>query len=227
MIKEYQISEYTQRQNVLTGVSALLEVFGGGQSDASNKVGRSIAYMESHVNQPLQISTLAALVNVSPSHFFALFKRQTGSPPMDYFTRLRMQHACRLLDSTSASVKEVAAALGYDDPFYFSRVFKSVSAVAPLYYRGLGFASRQEIKDQLKPKDRLENDDPPRQSESGCFSARGRSGQPCFHDTTKPKNPNSNNENKIQIKNVGRPVDSLDCCIPKPADTSRLTLVAK
>jgi len=105
------------------------------QSDAARKVERSIAYMVEHINKPLQVATLASMANVSPSHFFALFKRRMGCPPMDYFTRLRMRHACRLLGSTSASVKEVAAALGYDDPFYFSRVFKSFHKVPPSLYR--------------------------------------------------------------------------------------------
>jgi transcriptional regulator GlxA family with amidase domain len=105
------------------------------EDESARKVDRSIAYMAAHLNEPLQVSTLAALVNVSPSHFFALFKQHTGCPPMDYFTRLRMRHAGELLFSTSASVKEVAAALGYDDPFYFSRVFKSVHNVSPSHYR--------------------------------------------------------------------------------------------
>jgi transcriptional regulator GlxA family with amidase domain len=105
------------------------------ENAAVHKVQRSIAYMNEHLDQPLQVATLAALAEVSPSHFFALFKQLTGCPPMDYFTRLRMRQACRMLDSTSASVKEVAAALGYDDPFYFSRVFKLVNRVPPSRYR--------------------------------------------------------------------------------------------
>jgi len=102
---------------------------------ASEKIEESIAYMTQNVNRPLQVSTLAALVNISPSHYFALFKRHTGRAPMDYFTRLRMEKARCLLDTTASSVKEVAAALGYDDPFYFSRVFKSVNQLAPSNYR--------------------------------------------------------------------------------------------
>jgi transcriptional regulator GlxA family with amidase domain len=109
--------------------------FRNGDGGARQKVERSIAYMEQHVNQPLQVATLAAQANVSPSHFFALFKQLKGCPPMDYFTRLRMRHAREMLDTTSASVKEVAAALGYDDPFYFSRVFKSIHKVPPSRYR--------------------------------------------------------------------------------------------
>jgi AraC-like DNA-binding protein len=58
---------------------------------------------------------------------------------MYYFTRLRMSHACRLLESTSARVKEVAAALGYHDPLYFSKVFKSVHNVPPSRFKGVRY----------------------------------------------------------------------------------------
>ena len=111
------------------------EEFGGAGSGP--RIEQSLAYMAQHLDQPLQVATLAAQANVSPSHFFALFKSRMGSTPMDYFTRLRMQRACRLLEATSLSVKEVAAVLGYNDQFYFSRVFKSVNGVAPSEYRSL------------------------------------------------------------------------------------------
>jgi AraC-like DNA-binding protein len=104
-------------------------------AETAQKINQSITYMRQHLDKPLQATVLAALVNISTSHYFALFKRHTGCAPIDYFTRLRMQCACRLLDSTSSSVKEIADALGYGDPFYFSRVFKSVNRVAPSEYR--------------------------------------------------------------------------------------------
>lgn len=104
-------------------------------AEHAGRISRSIAYMVEHLNQPLQVSTLAAQASVSPSHYFALFKRQMGTAPIDFFIRLRMNHARELLDSTRSSVKEIAAAMGYDDPFYFSRVFKSVHQVAPAEYR--------------------------------------------------------------------------------------------
>jgi len=104
-------------------------------SQIADRIRRSILYMAEHLDQPLQISALAAQANVSPSHYFALFKRQIGRPPIDFFIRLRMDHARELLDSTSSSVKEIAAEVGYHDQFYFSRVFKSVHRVAPTEYR--------------------------------------------------------------------------------------------
>jgi transcriptional regulator GlxA family with amidase domain len=104
-------------------------------SAIADRIRRSIVYMAEHLNEPLQISALAAQANVSPSHYFALFKQQIGRPPIDFFIRLRMDHARELLDSTSSSVKEIAAIVGYHDQFYFSRVFKSVHQVAPTEYR--------------------------------------------------------------------------------------------
>jgi transcriptional regulator GlxA family with amidase domain len=135
-------------------------LFCNDENEGSDKVERSVTYMIEHLDRPLNVATLAAMANVSPSHFFALFKQRMGCSPMDYFTRIRMRHACQLLDSTSARVKEVAAALGYDDPFYFSRVFKSLSAVAPMHYRSLGLELRLEIKELLEPKSQMPPADP-------------------------------------------------------------------
>jgi AraC-like DNA-binding protein len=109
-------------------------------TNAAQKVRQSIVYMRQRLNRPLQVAVLAASVNISQSHYFAIFKRFTGSTPIDYFIQLRMQQACQLLKTTSASVKEVAGSLGYDDPFYFSRVFRSVHGVAPSEYRVLNRA---------------------------------------------------------------------------------------
>jgi transcriptional regulator GlxA family with amidase domain len=115
-------------------------------SEIAERIGRSIAYMVEHLDEPLQVATLAAQASVSPSHYFALFKRQTGTAPIDFFIRLRMNHARELLDSTCSSVKEVAATMGYDDPFYFSRVFKSVHRVAPAEYRKRNGQARASVQ---------------------------------------------------------------------------------
>ena len=121
------------------------------ESHPTQKVEHSIAYMLQHLNEPLQVATLAAVVNVSPSHYSALFKRWTGCPPIDYFIHLRMQRACELFDGTSLNVKEVAAALGYDDPFYFSRTFKSVNRIAPSEYRMMSRELRDTVKNAALP----------------------------------------------------------------------------
>jgi AraC-like DNA-binding protein len=99
------------------------------------RVERTIDYMVQHLTEPVTVSRLSSVVGVSASHFFWLFKSVTGCSPIYFFMRLRMQRACELLEATNLNVKEVASFLGYDDPFYFSRVFKSVIGIAPRHYR--------------------------------------------------------------------------------------------
>ncbi|MGD0252064.1 MAG: AraC family transcriptional regulator [Verrucomicrobiota bacterium] len=128
----------------------------GDGTASAEKIGQSIAYMNQHLDAPLQVSTLTALAGVSPSHFFTLFKRVTGHTPIDFFIHLRMRRACELLEGTSLNVKEVAASLGYDDQFYFSRVFKSVNHVAPSEYRvrlaGSGRTKRAAVLTSLEKR---------------------------------------------------------------------------
>jgi AraC-like DNA-binding protein len=122
-----------------------------GASEAARKIEQSIAYMSQHLDQPLHVATLAARAGISPSHFFALFKRQIGCAPIDYFIHLRMQQACRLLDATTLNVKEVAAALGYDDQFYFSRVFKAINNMPPSRYRIARLNDRESRENPGRP----------------------------------------------------------------------------
>src|ERR1043165_4418042 len=99
------------------------------------RIGLTISYMKEHLNEPLRAATLAAVAKMSLPHYFVIFKRCTGSTPIDYFIKLRMQRARELLSTTSCSVKEIAGVLGYDDPLYISRVFKSVNQSTPTQYR--------------------------------------------------------------------------------------------
>lgn len=107
------------------------------QPSVQQRIAQTIAYMKQHLNQSVQLDALAAIANLSRSRFVELFKQQAGYAPIDYFIRLRMHRACQLLDTTNTSIKEVANTLGYADPLYFSRVFRSVNEVTPTEYRKL------------------------------------------------------------------------------------------
>ncbi len=108
---------------------------GQEQPGTQQKIAHTIAYMKQHLNQSLQLNALAALANLSRSRYVDLFKKQTSYAPIDYFIRLRMHRACQLLDTTDMSIKVAAAELGYEDPLYFTRVFRAVVEMAPTAYR--------------------------------------------------------------------------------------------
>ena len=104
-------------------------------SDAVAKVAQAIIYMSEHLDQPLRVSALATMANLSQAHFSVLFKQQTGCSPRDYLHLLRIHRACQLLRGSSASVKEIASKLGYQDQFHFSRQFKAFQGLSPTEYR--------------------------------------------------------------------------------------------
>ncbi len=140
------------------GIAApTLTVPGRAQRHARAKIERALAYMLQNLDKPVQVSHLATMAKVSVSNFYYWFKLTTGYTPNDFLIRARMGRACALLQGTDLSVKEVSAALGYDDPFYFSRVFKSVSAVAPIHYRRLHPRLQGEIKNRLEPRAPVRN----------------------------------------------------------------------
>ena len=104
-------------------------------SDTVQKVAEGIIYMSEHLDQPMRVSALAALANLSPAHFSVLFKEQTGCSPRDYLHLLRIHRACQLLRTSNLSVKEIATRLGYQDQFHFSRQFKAFQGASPSEYR--------------------------------------------------------------------------------------------
>ena len=65
---------------------------------------------------------------------------------MDYFIHLKLQKACLLLYSTETKVKNVAGAIVYDDPYYFSRLFKKHMKLSPEQYRTLRLKDNGEQK---------------------------------------------------------------------------------
>ncbi len=79
--------------------------------------------------------SLAKIAHLSPSHFAAVFKQAMGMTPIDYIVKLRMQHARQLLLHGALSVERIAADLGYQDAFYFSRLFKAHCGLSPKKYQ--------------------------------------------------------------------------------------------
>lgn len=81
------------------------------------------------------VSEMAELCRLSDDQLRRLFLRYTGCRPKLYLDRLKLRRAGELLTSTTLNVSEIAAMLGYLDPYHFSRRFKAVMGLAPGQYR--------------------------------------------------------------------------------------------
>lgn len=98
-------------------------------------INDTISYMKAHLQHKLSIDDMAGQQQLSASHFSNLFKKKAGMAPIDYFINLKMQKACQFLYSEKIKIKEIASELGYDDPYYFSRLFKRYMGLSPEQYR--------------------------------------------------------------------------------------------
>ena len=105
-----------------------------GTARLNKTVTRIIRYMYQNLNQPLSLEDLAEQAKMSKSSLSSAFQTCTGHAPMDFFIRLKMQEACKLLRADRRYIYEVAQNLGYQDPYYFSRIFKKVIGVSPRDY---------------------------------------------------------------------------------------------
>src|SRR4026208_435063 len=96
-----------------------------------HRVALAISRMEESIDRDAPGLALALAVNLSPSRFAYLFRRETGVPPARYLHMLRMERARILLERTSLSVKKGMAFVGVNDPSHFSRDFRRHHGVAP------------------------------------------------------------------------------------------------
>lgn len=85
----------------------------------------------------LDFEVLAGSLSISYAHLRWLFSNQTGTSLHKYFMDLKISRAKQLLENSDQSVKQVAHALGFDDPYYFSRVFKRRAGMAPSLWQGM------------------------------------------------------------------------------------------
>jgi len=106
-----------------------------GEPVTFDAIEHSIEYMRHHIDEALSLNTVAHAINLSPSHFSFLFKKETGFAPMEYFNHLKIQKACQFLLFTKLRIKEIANKLGIGDPYYFSRLFTKIMGLSPIEYR--------------------------------------------------------------------------------------------
>lgn len=102
---------------------------------AVDQIDSSIKFMKENLDCCYSISELAARLNYSVSHYSDLFKRKTGFSPIQYFNQLKIQKSCQYLYFTDLNIKEICNQVGFEDPYYFSKIFKKLMGLSPAKYR--------------------------------------------------------------------------------------------
>jgi AraC-like DNA-binding protein len=98
--------------------------------DQDNAIGDAILFLQKNFAKKIPISELAENFNFSDTHFRRLFRNYTGRSPREFVTTLRISKAKELL-AENRGIKEIAKIIGYEDVFYFMRVFKTVTGSSP------------------------------------------------------------------------------------------------
>jgi AraC family transcriptional regulator of arabinose operon len=98
-------------------------------------IAMTIELMQKNIHTVVTLQEFAHFARLSVSHFSAVFRERTGYSPIEYFNHLKVQKACQYLLLTNMTVKEMAANLGVDDQYYFSRMFSKLMGYSPVVYR--------------------------------------------------------------------------------------------
>jgi AraC-like DNA-binding protein len=94
-----------------------------------------IHYMRENIEKRVTLKQMADYMGYSPSHLSMVFHKETGHSPLSYLNLMRIETACQWLTDTSQKVNQICHKVGIDDPYYFSRLFRSIKGCSPVEYR--------------------------------------------------------------------------------------------
>ena len=99
--------------------------------------------MHTHLERPWTLNSLAKDVGMSRAGFALKFRNSMGDTPLHYLTIVRIQKAMELLMTTTDNIETVATAVGYNDAFGFSKVFKKLTGFPPKEFRKQDHTDKQ------------------------------------------------------------------------------------
>ncbi|WP_152392379.1 response regulator transcription factor [Paenibacillus guangzhouensis] len=104
--------------------------------ETTNETFMSILqYVHENYRSTITIQSLTQKYYINPNYLSQLFKKEVGETFTSYMTRLRINNACNLLEQTNLRVTEIAEKVGYQDYFYFTRMFKKITGHTPTQFR--------------------------------------------------------------------------------------------
>lgn len=114
---------------------APVPVHEGYSFESTNKkyvVEQLLNYLEDHYNEKISLDQIAENMYLSPFYISKIFKSETGDTPIRHLINIRLEKAREILESGyDGSIQEVAAMVGYDDAYHFSKLFKKHHGITP------------------------------------------------------------------------------------------------
>ena len=127
-----QLREHVYK--ILSGALAYRD--GQRMGQYKNLIRQAQEYIErNYADAELSLNVLATQVNLSASHFSVVFSQETGINFKEYLTQVRLNKAKELLRMTALRSADIAYQVGYNDPHYFSSVFKKHTGLSPIEFR--------------------------------------------------------------------------------------------
>ena len=105
------------------------------QTESNRMIDSVIADIRNSYTDDISLTALAAKYNLSTGRLSTLIKESLSMTFSDYIVSLRMQKARELLRDESKSIEQIAELVGYNDYFYFTKVFKKSQGISPSKYR--------------------------------------------------------------------------------------------
>jgi Osmosensitive K+ channel histidine kinase len=98
-------------------------------------VRRALVYIQQNYSRSLSRQEIAEVVGLSKNYLSQIFHQELGISPWEYLNRYRIRQARELLRTTNESITTIASLVGFDDPAYFSRIFRNHTGLSPRAYR--------------------------------------------------------------------------------------------
>ncbi|WP_347840734.1 AraC family transcriptional regulator [uncultured Draconibacterium sp.] len=106
-----------------------------GDKPAGDYFSKALSFMNNNTNKRITLSELGEICGCSSANLYKVFMKKLKCSPMDYFLQMKIQKACRYLVNSEKRIKEIAQELGYDDQYYFSRLFSKHIRMSPSQFR--------------------------------------------------------------------------------------------
>ena len=91
--------------------------------------------MEEHYAEKISLEAIASNMYLSPIYISKLFKEEMGDSPINYLISIRLKKAASLLKDSNLTITEISSLTGYENTYYFSRLFKKKYGVSPKEFR--------------------------------------------------------------------------------------------